>query len=59
MPNYNKVYQIDWNKLATYNCVFIHRKVNPMEDIEKTDELVSWMKVYPDAEDVIEKAKKP
>ena len=58
MQNYNKVYQIDWNRLATYSCVFVHRKVDPMEDVNKTDELVKWMQVYPDAEDVINKIKK-
>jgi len=56
MPNYNRVYQIDWNRLATYTCVFHHIKRDPMEEVKKTDELVEWMKEYPDAEDVINKA---
>lgn len=58
MQNYNRVYQIDWNKLATYNVIFITQRKDPMVDVEKTDELVKWMKAYPDAEDVINKIKK-
>jgi hypothetical protein len=46
-------YQIDWDKLAKYNCVFVHMKRDPMEDVNKTDELLSWMKEYPDAMEAI------
>jgi hypothetical protein len=30
---------------------------NPLEDVVKNDELVSWMKEYPDAMDAINKIK--
>ena len=50
-------YQIDWNKLANYNIVFNTRPKNPLEDVVKNDELVSWMKEYPDAMDAINKIK--
>ena len=50
-------YQIDWNKLANYNIVFNTRPKNPLEDVVKNDELVSWMKEYPDAMNAINKIK--
>ena len=50
-------YQIDWERLAKYNSVFVHIKRDPMEDVVKNDELVSWMKEYPDAMDAINKIK--
>ena len=50
-------YQIDWNKLAKYNIVVNTQPRNPLEDVVKNDELVSWMKEYPDAMDVINKIK--
>jgi len=50
-------YQIDWNKLANYNIVFNTRPKNPLEDVVKNDELVSWMKEYPDAMEAINKIK--
>ena len=56
MPNYNRAYIIDWNKLAAYNVIFITQKRDPMEEVKKTDELVESMKEYRDAEDVINKA---
>ncbi len=50
-------YQIDWERLAKYNSVFVHIIRDPMEDVVKNDELVSWMKEYPDAMDAINKIK--
>ena len=50
-------YQIDWNKLANYNVVVNTRPKNSLEDVVKNDELVSWMKEYPDAMDAINKIK--
>lgn len=50
-------YQIDWERLAKYNLVVNTRPRNPLEDVVKNDELVSWMKEYPDAMDVINKIK--
>ena len=50
-------YQIDWNKLAKYNLVVNTRPRDPLEDVVKNDELVSWMKEYPDAMDAINKIK--
>ena len=50
-------YQIDWNKLARYNLVVNTRPRDPLEDVVKNDELVSWMKEYPDAMDAINKIK--
>ena len=50
-------YQIDWNKLANYNVVFNTQPRNPLEDVVKNDELVLWMKEYPDAMDAINKIK--
>ena len=56
MMNKNN-YSIDWERLAKYNCVFVHTKRDPMEDVNKTDELLSWMKEYPDAMKAINKIK--
>ncbi len=50
-------YQIDWNKLAKFNIVVNTQPKNPLEDVIKNDELVSWMKEYPDAMDAINKIK--
>jgi len=50
-------YQIDWNKLAKFNIVVNTTPTNPLEDVVKNDELVSWMKEYPDAMDAINKIK--
>lgn len=50
-------YQIDWNKLAKFNIVVNTRPRDPLEDVVKNDELVSWMKEYPDAMDAINKIK--
>ena len=50
-------YQIDWNKLAKYNIVVNTRPRDPLEDVVKNDELVSWMKEYPDAMDILNKIK--
>jgi hypothetical protein len=50
-------YQIDWNKLANYNVVVNTRPRNPLENVVKNDELISWMKEYPDAMDAINKIK--
>jgi cytidylate kinase len=50
-------YQIDWNKLAKYNLVVNTTPRDPLEDVVKNDELVSWMKEYPDAMDAINKIK--
>lgn len=50
-------YQIDWNKLANYNIVVNTQPRNPLEDVVKNDELISWMKEYPDAMDAINKIK--
>ena len=52
-------YQIDWERLAKYNSVFVHIKRDPMEDVVKNDELVSWMKEYPDAMDAINLLNQP
>ena len=50
-------YQIDWNKLAKYNIVVNTTPRDPLEDVVKNDELVSWMKEYPDAMDILNKIK--
>ena len=50
-------YQIDWNKLAKFNIVVNTTPRDSLEDVVKNDELVSWMKEYPDAMDVINKIK--
>jgi cytidylate kinase len=50
-------YQIDWNKLAKFNLVVNTTPRDPLEDVVKNDELVSWMKEYPDAMDAINKIK--
>ena len=50
-------YQIDWNKLAKFNIVVNTTPRNPLDDVVKNDELVSWMKEYPDAMDAINKIK--
>ena len=50
-------YQIDWNKLARYNLVVNTTPRDPLEDVVKNDELVSWMKEYPDAMDILNKIK--
>ena len=50
-------YQIDWNKLANYNIVVNTQPKDPLQDVVKNDELVSWMQVYPDAMDAINKIK--
>ena len=50
-------YQIDWNKLAKFNIVVNTRPRDPLEDVVKNDELVSWMKEYPDAMDILNKIK--
>ena len=50
-------YQIDWERLARYNIVVNTRPRDPLQDVVKNDELVSWMKEYPDAMDVINKIK--
>ena len=50
-------YQIDWERLAKYNLVVNTTPRNPLQDVVKNDELVSWMKEYPDAMDVINKIK--
>ena len=49
--------QIDWERLARYNIVVNTRPRDPLQDVVKNDELVSWMKEYPDAMDVINKIK--
>ena len=50
-------YQIDWERLAKYNIVVNTRPRNPLEDVVKNDELVSWMKEYPDAMEAINRIK--
>jgi len=50
-------YQIDWNKLAKFNVVVNTQPKNPLEDVIKNDELVSWMREYPDAMDILNKIK--
>ena len=50
-------YQIDWERLARFNIVVNTRPRDPLEDVVKNDELVSWMKEYPDAMDAINKIK--
>ena len=50
-------YQIDWERLARYNIVVNTRPRDPLQDVVKNDELVSLMKEYPDAMDVINKIK--
>ena len=50
-------YQIDWERLARYNIEVNTRPRDPLQDVVKNDELVSWMKEYPDAMDVINKIK--
>ena len=50
-------YQIDWNKLANYNIVVNTQPKNPLQDVVKNDELVSWMKEYPDAMEAINRIK--
>jgi cytidylate kinase len=50
-------YQIDWNKLANFNIVVNTTPRNPLDDVVRNDELVSWMKEYPDAMDAINKIK--
>ena len=50
-------YQIDWERLARYNIVVNTRPRDPLQDVVKNDELVSWMKEYPDAMDAINKIK--
>ena len=50
-------YQIDWTKLAKYNIVVNTTPRNPLDDVVRNDELVSWMKEYPDAMDAINKIK--
>jgi len=50
-------HSIDWEKLAKYNSVFVYIKRDPMEDVNKTDELLSWMKEYPEAMKVINRIK--
>ena len=49
--------QSGWNKLAKFNLVVNTTPRNPLEDVVKNDELVSWMKEYPDAMDAINKIK--
>ena len=50
-------YQIDWNKLAKYNIVVNTQPKDSLQDVVKNDELVSWMKEYPDAMDAINRIK--
>jgi len=50
-------YSIDWERLAKYNIVVNTRPRNLLEDVVKNDELVSWMKEYPDAIKAINKIK--
>ncbi len=50
-------YSIDWERLAKYNIVVNTRPRNPLEDVVKNDELVSWMKEYPDAMKAINRIK--
>jgi hypothetical protein len=50
-------YQIDWERLAKYNIVVNTTPRNPLDDVVRNDELVSWMKEYPDAMDAINKIK--
>ena len=50
-------YLIDWNKLSKYNFVVNTQPKDPLQDVVKNDELVSWMQEYPDAMDVINKIK--
>ncbi len=50
-------YQIDWSRLSNLNIVVNTTPRNPLEDLVKNDELVSWMKEYPDAMDAINKIK--
>ena len=50
-------YQIDWERLARYNIVVNTTPRDPLQDVVKNDELVSWMKEYPDAMDAINKIK--
>ena len=50
-------YSIDWERLAKYNIVVNTRPRNLLEDVVKNDELVSWMKEYPDAMEAINRIK--
>ena len=50
-------YQIDWERLARFNMIVNTTPRDPLQDVVKNDELVSWMKEYPDAMDVINKIK--
>ncbi len=50
-------YQIDWERLAKYNIVVNTQPKNPLDDVVKNDELVLWMKEYPDAMEAINKIK--
>ena len=50
-------YQIDWERLAKFNIVVNTRPRDPLEDVVKNDELVSWMKEYPDAMEAINRIK--
>jgi hypothetical protein len=50
-------YQIDWERLAKYNIVVNTQPKNPLDDVVKNDELVLWMKEYPDAMKAINKIK--
>jgi hypothetical protein len=50
-------YSIDCERLAKYNIVVNTRPRNPLEDVVKNDELVSWMKEYPDAMEAINRIK--
>ena len=50
-------YQIDWERLAKYNIVVNTQPKNPLDDVVKNDELVLWMKEYPDAMDAINRIK--
>ncbi len=50
-------YSIDWERLAKYYIVVNTRPRNPLEDVVKNDELVSWMKEYPDAMEAINRIK--
>ncbi len=50
-------YQIDWSKLSKFNVVVNTQPKNPLEDVMKNDELVSWMKEYPDAMNILNKIK--
>jgi cytidylate kinase len=50
-------YQIDWSRLSNLNIVVNTTPRDPLENVVKNDELVSWMKEYPDAMDLINKIK--